>query len=129
MAILRFWKLRIALRISSLSFWHIFSAIFGVAQDLPKKELGRRFVNKVSWPPNSPDLSLLDYYFWNTVKQKVYAGKRTPFKDLDELKKKIQAVWRSCCDMEVMRKAIQQFRPWLKAVIEQEGEAIKQIYG
>ncbi|KAL4092216.1 hypothetical protein QTP88_026754 [Uroleucon formosanum] len=27
----------------------------------------------IAWPPRSPDLTLLDFYFWGYMKQKVYA--------------------------------------------------------
>ena len=117
----------------SNDFWYIqdgaSSHTSGVAQAYLKKELGRRFVDKFSWPPSSPDCSPLDYYFWDHVKQRVYAGKRTPFKDINELKRKINQVWRECCDMHVMRKALMQFRPRLKEVVRQDGGQIKQIYG
>ena len=63
------------------------------------------------------------------VKQKVYGGRRLPFKDLKELELKIKQVWIECCDIDVLRKALLQFRPRLKEVVRQEGGPIKQIYG
>ena len=58
-----------------------------------RMEVGRRFVTKDPWPPYSPDLNPLDFFFWTQVKRKVYEGKLTPFKNLDELKRKIKSVW------------------------------------
>jgi len=54
-----------------------------VAQQHLRKEFGRRFVDKFSWSPSSPNCSPLDYYFWNAVKQEVYSGGRAPFKNLE----------------------------------------------
>ena len=104
------------------------SHISDVAQAHVKEDLGRRFVDKKSWPQSSPDCSALDYYFWNEVKQKVYGGRRLPFKDLKELKLKIKQVWRECCDIDVLRMALLQFRPGLKKVVRQERGTIKQNY-
>ena len=56
-------------------------------------ETGRRFITKDLWPPYSPDLNRLDFLFWTQVKRKVYEGKLTPFKNLDELRRKIKSVW------------------------------------
>ena len=43
--------------------------------------------------PMAPDLNSLDFFFWTQVKRKVYEGKLTPFKNLDEVKRKIKSVW------------------------------------
>ena len=42
-----------------------------------------------NWPPRSYDLTLLDFFLWGYVKDKVYAG--VP-QSIQELKKKIRAV-------------------------------------
>ena len=63
-----------------------------------QKELGMGFVDKFSWPPSSANYLPLHYYFWNAVKQEVYRGRRAPFKDLEELKKKNKQVWRGCSE-------------------------------
>jgi hypothetical protein len=36
--------------------------------------LNDRFVKSTEWPPNSPDLNPLDYFFWDHVSKRVYAG-------------------------------------------------------
>ena len=58
-----------------------------------RMEVRRCFVTKDPWPPYSPDLNPFDFFFWTQVKRKVYEGKLTPFKNLDELKRKIKSVW------------------------------------
>ena len=45
-----------------------------------------RTISKGLWPPRSPDLSLCDFYLWETLKQKVYAN--NPH-NLDQLKENI----------------------------------------
>src|SRR6218665_3671548 len=44
------------------------------------------FIHSDAWAPNSPDLNPLDYYVWNALKELVYAGRRKPFLNTDELK-------------------------------------------
>lgn len=39
-----------------------------------------------SWPPRSPDLNPLDFFFWGELKQRVYA---TPVENVDQLRQKI----------------------------------------
>ena len=90
-----------------------------ITQQYLKVRFGRRFIRKDQWPPNSPDCSPLDYFFWDAVKRKVYEGRRERFSSLDELKKRIQRVWKDACDVETLRKAIMQFRPRLKAVVKE----------
>ena len=34
-----------------------------------------RVISKGIWPPRSPNLSVLDFYLWGAVKQKVYQNK------------------------------------------------------
>ena len=45
-----------------------------------------RTISKGLWPPRSPDLSSSDFYFWGTLKQKVYANNPHI---LDQLKENI----------------------------------------
>src|SRR6218665_3209315 len=47
------------------------------------------FIHRGAWPPNSPDLNSLDYYVhvWNALKELVYARRRKPFLNTDELQK------------------------------------------
>ena len=45
------------------------------------------FLDKNHWPPNSPDLNPLDYYYWNEVENQMTY---TPFMTIDELKNEIK---------------------------------------
>ena len=41
------------------------------------------FITPDLWPPNSPDLNLVDYRMWGILQERVY---RKSVKDVDELK-------------------------------------------
>lgn len=80
--------------------------------------LKSRFIKASEWPPSSPDCNPLDYFFWNLVKERVYAGRlNQPFQNEEELKKRIKSVWNECAsDKAAIRKSIRQFIPRLHAV-------------
>ena len=102
-----------------------------LVQTFLKEKLKKRYVANTEWPPNSPDCNPLDYYLWNEVSSKVYEGShRKPFTSLDELKARIEEVWKNCTsDLSSTRKAIKQFRPRLQAVADKNGGSIKTLYG
>ena len=87
------------------------------------------FVTKSEWPPKSPDLNPLDYYFWDRLKEKVYERRTKPFENLKQLRRRIKTCWTKAVNLEEMRRAITQFRPRLKAVVKCEGGPIEQYYG
>ena len=72
-----------------------------------------------------------DYFFWDFVKTKVYAGRKgKPFSKEEELQREIRAVWQDCAaDIATRRKAIRQLIPRLKAVREKNGHSIKMLFG
>ena len=88
-----------------------------------------RFIRKTKWPPDSPDLSVLDFYFWDAVSNKVYEGKQLPFKDLKQLQRRIKRVRGSAINIPSLRKAINEFRPRLQCVIDYNGGPITEKYG
>ena len=103
----------------------------GSTQNYLKERLGRgRYLTKLQWPPSSPDLNPLDYYFWNQLSNKVYEGRNgKPFDNEEQLKKRIRQVWNDAVDIEAIRKAIKQFRCRLRAVVFTNGNPIKQYFG
>lgn len=49
----------------------------------------RRWIGRLGpilWPPRSPDLNPLDFYYWGCIKEKVYAN---PINDVEELRHRI----------------------------------------
>ena len=66
-------------------------------QNFLKRKLKSRFVKNTDWPPKLPDCNLLDYYFWDSVQEKVYdCCYCYPFATIDELKRRISDVWDEC---------------------------------
>ena len=64
-----------------------------LVQDFLEKTFKRRFVKCVEWPPSSPDVNPLDYFFWDLVKTKAYQGRaEEPFSSEEELKTKIKTM-------------------------------------
>ena len=100
-----------------------------ICQEDLSKTCRRRFIRENEWPPNSPDLNVLDSYFWDAVKTKVYEGRRLPFKDETQLQQRIKRVWKRAINLQAIRKAIKQFRPRLQSVIDYAGGPIIAYYG
>ena len=51
-------------------------------------------IRKDESPPQSPDCNLMDYAGWDSLSQKVYAGKQDKFTE-NELKKQIRKCWKT----------------------------------
>ena len=96
-----------------------------LVQHYLKEEFGLHgFVNKSQWPPKSPDLNPLDYWFWNALKEKVYEGRRTPFTSVTQLKRRARRVWQSAINEVHLQKSILKFKKRLNAVVQNEGKPI-----
>lgn len=54
-------------------------------RQFPERWIGR--YGPIPWPPRSPDLTIMDFYLWGYLTQKVYASHLEP--DLDNLKIRI----------------------------------------
>ena len=59
----------------------------------------------------------------------MYKGRREPFNNLDELKKRIRKVWKDSYNLDVLQKAINEFRARLKSVVSEDGGPIKYYFG
>ncbi len=73
------------------------------------------------WPLSSPDLNVLDCYWWSIVENR---SNRTPHTNLDSLKSAIIRAWESVPLEEIVR-ACAAFRPRLEAIIKAEGGHIE----
>ena len=101
-----------------------------LCQNFLKEKLGKeRFVDKTEWPPKSPDLNVLDYYFWDRVQNKVYEGRTIPFDNLGQLKRRIKNVWYDTAELDEIQRSVLQFRKRLIAVVANKGGPIKSYYG
>ena len=69
-------------------------------EKLPGAWIGR--CGAIEWPPRSPDLSPLDFFFWGVMKDRVYGEK---IRDLDHLQSVIRREARKISrDVELLRK-------------------------
>jgi len=50
------------------------------------------FIDKDSWPPNSPDINPLDYHVWGLILEKFCHLNSRP-KDIPELKSALMKIW------------------------------------
>ena len=91
-------------------------------QNFLQGELKSRFVANTEWPPSSPDFNLLDFYFWNEVKEEVYSSHDAKhFGDEKRFKDRILSVYDQCAtNVEPLRKARKQFLPRLKDFVTKE---------
>jgi len=60
------------------------------------------FIPPNLWPPNSPDLSPVDYKIWGLLQERVY---KTSIKDVDELRCRIAEEWDKL-DQHIIDKAL-----------------------
>lgn len=72
-------------------------------ETFPQQWIGRR--GAVEWPPRSPDLSPLDYFFWGHLKDNVY---KTQPRDLDDLRQRIMEETRNISE-EAFHNAVSDF--------------------
>jgi len=77
------------------------------------------------WPPNSPDLTPVDFSIWEILEAKVYHGRRMT--NLNELMAEIEEEWEAF-PQETIDHAIDRFKPRLKRVIEENGGHIGKYY-
>ena len=81
------------------------------------------FIGSDLWPANSPDLNPVDYRIWGLIQECVY---QTAVWDIDDLKQCLIAVW-SQLKQSIIDKAIEQWRPRLRACIRAKGEHFEQL--
>ena len=79
------------------------------------------FWSKEFWPPNSPDLNLLDYYVWSVV-ERVTNKSRHP--NVASLRAAIEAAFANM-DSAALQRACGRFRTRIEAVIEANGGYIE----
>ena len=74
------------------------------------------------WPPNSPDLNLVDYCVWSALEHNVYRRRR--FENTIELKEAILQEWEAL-SQRVINNAINGFRSPVRLVIAENGQHIE----
>ena len=74
-----------------------------------------------TWPPRSPDLNPMDYFFWGYLKYKVYQHKISTLENLREIiRSEIKLLPR-----EMLQAAIEDIWKRLDAVVENDGGHIE----
>ena len=81
----------------------------------PERWIGRG--GPIRWARRSPDLTPLDFYLWDHLKNFVY---RSPIKDLNELKMKIQNEIKSI-SKDTLYNVFENISKRMKSCIEVEG--------
>ena len=79
------------------------------------------FLEKHNWPPNSPDLSPLDYFYWNEVDKNI---KYSPFMTIDMLKEEIKNAC-SKVNKDMIKNSVQTFTSRVRAVEDSKGVYIE----
>jgi len=79
------------------------------------------FMQPSNWPPNHPDLNLVDYSIWGVLQQLVYCRK---IHDLEHLKELLQDCW-TMISQDLVDTAIDQFSKRLTLVICAQSGHIK----
>ena len=97
-------------------------------QEFLRQELGDQFVDKLNWPPYSPDCNPLYYFFLNELSNKVYQGRTELFRNIAELEIRILDVWEGVTDLPTLQRSIDQFLPRLRAVVQNDGRSIKTFF-
>ena len=75
------------------------------------------------WPANSPYLNPVDYRICGLIQERVY---QTAIRDIDNLKQRLTCVWAEL-KQSVVDKAIEQWRPRLRACTRAKGRHFEQL--
>ena len=79
------------------------------------------FITKNKWPPSSPDLNPMDYFFWGVLENQINQCPHTTKASL------IASVKEQCIsiDREMVKKACESFRTRIECVIKAEGNYVE----
>ncbi|CAK1603423.1 unnamed protein product [Parnassius mnemosyne] len=80
----------------------------------PRRWIGR--LGKILWPPRSPDLNSLDFFYWGCLKEKVYKDLIT---SVDQLRKRVQMAAQKITEIrhasKIKRSFIRRCRAFIRA--------------
>ncbi len=79
------------------------------------------FLDKVHWPPNSPDLNPLDYFYWSEVLKNISIGS---FSNHEEFKNKIKEACDKV-DVEKLQKSVDSFTSRVRKVETLKGKYLE----
>ncbi|CAJ0933289.1 unnamed protein product, partial [Mesorhabditis belari] len=78
-------------------------------------------ITKDEWPPNSPDLNVMDFSIWTILEANVCSRKHT---SLDSLKKSLTKGWKATPQDDI-RAAVEAYPNRLRAVTKAKGGHIE----
>ena len=84
------------------------------------------FIRKDEWPPQSPDCNPMDYAVWDSLSQKVYAGKQDKFTENELKKTQIRNFWKDITLGEI-QKTISVWKKRLRTVVAENGGHIDHL--
>ena len=79
------------------------------------------FIEPENWPPNSPDLNLIDYAVWGPLQQMTYCHK---ISDIDQLKRVLIDCWAQL-SQDTLNRAIDQLPKRLMVAIKAKGAHVE----
>ena len=97
-------------------------------KDFLKKKLKPCFIRGKEWPPSSPDINSLDYFYWDFVKTEVYEKRLGKSFASEEELRKIYLIY-LCEWPNTDKKSNQIIVPRMKAVEEKQESCIKMLFG
>lgn len=92
-----------------------------LSQTFPRRWIGR--LGPVLWPPRSPDLNPLDFFYWGCLKDKVYSE---PIRSQDELRRRVFQAARDISEIN-LRKLTRNFRRRCQACIRVGGKQFEHL--
>lgn len=79
------------------------------------------FLSKENWPPNSPDLNPLDYFYWNEVIQNIKIGS---FANNEQFREKIKEACEKV-DINKIKKSVECFTSRVRKVENLKGNYLE----
>ena len=106
---------------------HIEKSVKEYLEEISNRFPGNKVISRhfnSSWPPRSPDLNPMDFFFWGYHKNKVYQDEI--FYNTDDLRQKIlSCIAEIGCDL--LRKLVDNVPKRLETVIENSGSHIEKF--
>ena len=92
------------------------------------RQFGEQWIGRggpVAWPPRSPDLNPLDFYFWGHLKSVVYA---TPINTVEELRNRINDAFQQVRQNPGIFERVRRSMVWrIAGCVEQTGRHFEQL--
>lgn len=88
----------------------------------PNRWMGRSSPN-LPWPPNSPDLTPMDFFLWGWVKDRVYRSQMT---NCNELRIRIEEAFQEL-PMAMVDRSVGSYERRLRRCVERNGQSVERL--